>query len=556
ERNFKGVAEVVEQKRLKLTYDFDKEEPFTPEDLEGIEKRMRDIVKNDIRFSRSELAKKDALDLFRQRGEPYKEELIKELTDDTVSIYSHGDFVDLCKGPHISSAGRIKAFKLISTAGAYWRGDEKRKMLQRIYGTAFATREDMEVHLERLDEAKKRDHRKLGKDLDLFSVSDEIGAGLVLWHPDGAFVRYLIEEFWRREHLKNSYQLVYTPHVALLDLWKTSGHWDFYRENLFSPMDVEGRDFIVKPMNCPFHIQIYKSGLRSYRDLPIRFAELGTVYRFERSGVLHGLLRVRGFTQDDAHIFMQPDQLKDEIQGVLKFTLYILKSFGFNEFDVFLSTRPENYVGSLENWALAEAALKDGLEALGLSYAIDQGEGVFYGPKIDIKIKDILGRSWQCSTIQVDFNLPERFDITYRDANSNDVRPIMIHRALMGSLERFMGCLVEHYAGAFPVWIAPKQAIMLTVTDRVRSYAKEVLGRLKAEGFRIELDARNEKLGLKIREAQLQKIPYMLIIGDKEASERTLSVRSREKGDMGTHTLVEVIRVLDNENKPLGGDFT
>ena len=531
-------------------YDFDVKTPFTPEDLEKIEARMKEIIKADHPFKREDLPKDKALELFREMGEGYKEEIISELDATAVSVYRQSGFVDLCRGPHIPSTGWIKAFKLTGTAGAYWRGDEKNKMLQRVYGTAFFSKDELKAYLERVEEAKKRDHRKLGRELDLFSTSENIGSGLVLWHPKGATVRGIIEDFWKSEHAKSDYSVVYTPHVANLELWKTSGHWDFYRENLYSPMDVEGQDYIVKPMNCPFHIQIYKSGLKSYRDLPIRYAELGTVYRYERSGALHGLLRVRGFTQDDAHIFMTPSQLEEEIKGVLKFTLFILNSFGFNDFDIYLSTRPEKYVGDLENWSKAEAALKGALESQGLKYSIDPGEGVFYGPKIDIKIKDVIGRSWQCSTIQVDFNLPERFDVTYRDESGGQSRPIMIHRALMGSLERFFGCLIEHYAGAFPVWLAPVQAVVLTVTERNDEYAGEVYRKLRAEGIRAELDIRNEKLGFKIREAQLQKIPYQLVIGDKETETGQVAPRLRGGATLPVMTVDEFLAVIKAENRP------
>lgn len=531
-------------------YDFDVDKPFTPDDLERIEARMKDIVKADHRFSREDVSKGEAAELFRSMGESYKEEIISSLEGDRVSLYRHSGFVDLCRGPHIPSTGWIKAFRLTGTAGAYWRGDEKNKMLQRVYGTAFFTKDDLKAHLDRIEEAKRRDHRKLGRELDLFSTSEDIGAGLVLWHPKGATIRRLIEDFWKAEHAKADYSIIYTPHVANLDLWKTSGHWDFYRENLYSPMDVEGQDYIVKPMNCPFHIQIYKTGLKSYRDLPVRYAELGTVYRYERSGALHGLLRVRGFTQDDAHIFTTPPQLEGEIKGVLKFVVFILNSFGFNDFDIYLSTRPEKYVGDLENWARAEAALKGALEAQGLEYSIDPGEGVFYGPKIDIKIKDVIGRSWQCSTIQVDFNLPERFDVTYRDENGGESRPIMIHRALMGSLERFFGCLVEHYAGAFPVWLSPVQAVVLTVTQRNDDYARGVYERLRAEGIRAELDIRNEKLGFKIREAQLQKVPYQLVIGDKEMETGQVAPRLRGGATLPAMTVDEFLAVVKAENRP------
>ncbi len=533
-------------------YDFDVEAPFTPQDLEKIEAKMKEIIKADYPFTGEDMPKKDALVLFKGMGEIYKEEIINGLPDGGVGVYRQGEFVDLCRGPHLPSTGWIKAVKLTGSAGAYWRGSEKNKMLQRIYGTAFPTKAGLDEHLSRIEEAKKRDHRKLGRELDLFSTNEEIGAGLVLWHPNGATVRRIIEDFWKAEHAKGGYQIIYTPHIASVGLWKTSGHWDFYRENLFSPMDVEGQDFIVKPMNCPFHIQIYKSRLRSYRDLPVRYAELGTVYRYERSGVLHGLLRVRGFTQDDAHIFMAPDQLKDEITGVLKFTLYILKSFGFNDFDIYLSTRPEKFVGDIANWEKAEAALKSALDAVGVKYAIDPGEGVFYGPKIDIKIKDVLGRSWQCSTVQVDFNLPERFDVTYRDAAGAEARPIMIHRALMGSLERFFGCLIEHYAGAFPLWLSPLQVITLTVTDRNNGYAEAVAEALRKEGFRAESDTRNEKLGFKIREAQMRKIPYQLVIGDSEQDQALVAPRKRGGETLKPMPVDEFIKVLSVEAGPGG----
>lgn len=539
-------------------YDFDLPHPFTPSDLENIEKRMLEIIKADKPFIREEMDKEDAIRFFEKQGEIYKIELIREIPsplntcgdkDEKVSLYKHDNFVDLCRGPHLPSTGWVKAFKLLSIAGAYWRGNEKNKMLQRIYGTAFPTKKELDEYLNRLEEAKKRDHRKLGKELDLFSINDDIGAGLVLWHPKGAIIRGIIEDFWKKEHYKNGYQIIYTPHIAKVDLWKTSGHWEFYKDNLYSPMDVEGQDFIVKPMNCPFHIQIYKSHLRSYRDFPIRYAELGTVYRFERSGVLHGLLRVRGFTQDDAHIFCRPDQLEEEIGSVLNFTIYILKSFGFNEFDIYLSTRPEKYVGSLDNWQKAESALKTALENAGLKFQIDAGEGVFYGPKIDIKIKDTIGRAWQCSTIQVDFNLPDRFNVAYRGQDDNPHQPIMIHRALMGSLERFFGCLIEHYAGEFPLWLAPTQAIVLSITDKSCDYAKKVYDRLRLEGIRTEVDLRNEKLGLKIREAELKKIPFMLVVGDKEVENNTVAPRTRLKdiGAMPAMGIEEFVKRFSQE---------
>ncbi len=535
-------------------YDFDSPRPFTPEDLEAIEGRMKEIIKENLPITREAVSRDEAIKMFSGMGESYKVELIEDLDAETVTLYRQGDFVDLCRGPHLFSTGRVKAFKLTSAAGAYWRGSEANPMLQRIYGTAFPTKSELKEHLERIEEAKKRDHRKLGRELDLFSTRDDIGAGLVLWHPNGATVRNVIEDFWKREHTKHDYSIIFSPHIAQVGLWKTSGHWDFYREGLFSPMEVEGQDYIVKPMNCPFHIQIYKSHLRSYRELPIRYAELGTVYRYERSGVLHGLLRVRGFTQDDAHIFMTPEQLEGEIAGVLRFTLYILKSFGFNEFDVYLSTRPEKYVGELDRWEQAESALAAALTSEGIEYSIDPGEGVFYGPKIDIKIKDSLSRSWQCSTIQVDFNLPERFDVTYRDENGTESRPIMIHRALMGSLERFFGCLVEHYAGAFPTWLAPVQAVVLTVTERNDAFATEVAGLLRAAGIRAEADLRNEKLGFKIREAQLKKIPYQLVVGDKECADGKVAPRKRGGETLDPMPIDEFIKLLETENTPRGGD--
>ena len=514
-------------------YDFDVEKPFTPADMEKIEKRMQEIIKRNAPFVREEISKKDAIKLFESKGELYKIELINELNDETISIYGQGGFVDLCRGPHVPSTGRIKAFKLLSSAGAYWRGSEKNKMLQRIYGSAFLTKEELDNYLKKLEEIKRRDHRRLGKELDLFSINDEAGGGLILWHPKGAVIRKTIEDFWRNEHYKNGYELVYSPHMARLDIWRTSGHWDFYRENMYSPMTVEDIEYEIKPMNCPFHIMIYKSHKRSYRELPMRLAELGTVYRYERSGVLHGLMRVRGFTQDDAHIFCRPDQLEDEILKTLDFTLYILKTFGFSEYDIYLSTRPEKHVGSPENWEKATNALRLALENKGLKYEIDPGEGVFYGPKIDLKIKDVLGRAWQCTTIQVDFNLPERFDVTYTAEDNKPHQAIMIHRALMGSLERFFGVLIEHYAGAFPVWLSPVQAVIMTITDSQIEYAKGIVELLKKEGIRTESDFRGEKIGFKIREAQLMKTPYMLIIGDKEVKAGAVAVRTRKGEDLG-----------------------
>ncbi|MFQ5779277.1 MAG: threonine--tRNA ligase [Nitrospiria bacterium] len=507
-------------------YDFDFERPFTPEDLDKIDAKMKEIVKRNLSISRMELSKEAAIQLFQERQEPYKVELIKELVDQQISAYQQGDFIDLCTGPHVPSTGRIKATKLLSSAGAYWRGSEKNKMLQRIYGTSFSRREDLDAHLKKLEEIKKRDHRRLGKALDLYSISDEIGAGLVLWHPKGAMIRKTLEDFWREAHLKAGYELVFTPHMARLDLWRQSGHLEFYKENMYAPMEVDDVPYEIKPMNCPFHILIYKSRLRSYRDLPFRWAELGTVYRYERSGVLHGLLRVRGFTQDDAHLFCRPDQIASEILKVLDFTTFVLGTFGFKEYEVYLSTRPEKYVGSIDRWDQATAALEGALKQKGLSYQIDPGEGVFYGPKIDMKIKDALGRSWQCTTIQVDFNLPDRFGMTYRGEDGRAHQPIMIHRALMGSIERFFGVLIEHYGGAFPTWLAPVQAKVIPITERHQKYAEQIRQRLLDAGIRSEVDHRNEKMGLKIREAQLMKVPYMLVVGDREESDQTISVRN------------------------------
>ncbi len=524
-------------------YDFDVDIPFTPEDLVRIEERMREIVKKGVPFVREEMSKENARERF--PGEPYKEELLDDIPDETVSLYRTGDFLDLCRGPHVPDSGKLGAFKLMNTAGAYWRGDSGKKMLTRIYGVAFPTKKELDEHLRILEEIKKRDHRKIGKELDLFSVTDEIGPGLILWHPKGAAVRTIMEDFWRAEHARAGYDLVFSPHIARLEMWKISGHTDYYRQSMFSPIDIEGQEYQLKPMNCPFHIQIYKSRMRSYRDLPVRYAELGTVYRYEPSGTLHGLLRVRGFTQDDAHLFLRPDQLDEEIFSLLDFTLFVLRSFGFDRYDIYLSTRPEKYAGTLSNWDLAESALRKALEKKGLPFQVDPGEGVFYGPKIDIKIKDMLGRSWQCSTIQVDFNNPERFDATYIAEDGNPRRAIMIHRALMGSLERFFGVLVEHYAGAFPTWLAPVQADVLAVTDQQNDYAREVVEKLKAAGFRAEGDFRNEKLGYKIRESQVSKVPYALVVGEREASQRQVTPRRRggeQLPSMGVEEFLDLLR--------------
>ena len=529
-------------------YDIDLDRPITPDDFESIELEMSKIVDEDYATERRVLSAEEALKFFKEKNELLKIDIIENLDkSEIISTYSQGEFTDLCRGPHVPSTGYLgKNFKLLSVAGAYWHGDENNKMLQRIYATNFPDKKMLKQHLHRLEEAKKRDHRKLGRELDLFSIQDEIGSGLILWHPKGALIRHLIEAYWKDEHLKNGYELVSSPHVAKLHLWETSGHTGFYQENMFNPMSIDEIDYQLKPMNCPFHMMIYQSKIRSYRDLPVRYAELGTVYRYERSGVLHGLMRVRGFTQDDAHIYCHPDQLTDEIIGVLDLNTKILSKFGFTEYDVYLSTRPEKYVGTVEGWDYATEALKRALELKKIKYNIDPGEGVFYGPKIDIKIKDILGRSWQCSTIQVDFNLPERFELNFVDADGHRHRPIIIHRALMGSLERFFGILIEHYGGSFPLWLAPVQGIVMAITDNQGDYAKKVREQLIDKGIRSELDLRNEKIGFKIREAELQKIPFMIIVGDKEVEQGKISVREKGKGDLGQMSIEEFLEIISN----------
>ncbi|MBA3612326.1 MAG: threonine--tRNA ligase [Nitrospirales bacterium] len=526
-------------------YDFAFERPFTPEDLEKIEARALEIINRNLSVSRREFSKEEAIEFFKSRGEPYKVELIQGFPDgEPVSAYTQGDFVDLCRGPHLPATGYVKAFKLLNSAGAYWRGDERNPMLQRLYGTSFPSKEALQAHLDNLEEIKRRDHRKLGKDLDLFSIQDETGPGLILWHPKGAQIRLLIENFWREQHLANEYELVYSPHVARLDLWKTSGHVDFYKENMFAPMSVESSEYQLKPMNCPFHIMVYKSHLRSYRDLPIRYGELGTVYRYERSGVLHGLMRVRGFTQDDAHLFCRPDQLGEEVQKVLKFITSMLGTFGFTEFKMFLSTRPEKAVGTIDQWDQATLALETALKSGGYTYQEDPGEGVFYGPKIDVKIQDALGRSWQCSTVQIDFNNPERFGLTYVGDDGKTHQPIMIHRALLGSIERFFGILLEHFGGAFPAWLAPVQVIVLPISEKHQGYAQEVEKNLRREGCRVGLDLRNEKIGLKIREAEKAKVPFMIVVGDREAESKMVAVRQRNGKNLGTMAIVELMTLI------------
>jgi len=531
-------------------YDFDLPRPLTPEDLEDIEAHMREIIKGDKKFARREVSADEAKQAF--KDQPYKLELIAGLEEGkldedgnpteekpVISLYTQGGFTDLCRGPHVDSTAQINpdAIKILNSAGAYWRGDEKRPMLQRIYGTAWNTPEELKDYLWRLEEAKKRDHRMIGHDLDLFSSNDEIGAGLILWHPKGAKMRKIIENFWSEEHEKNGYDFVYTPHIGKVQLWETSGHLGFYKENMYSPIDIDGQQYFLKPMNCPFHLHIYKSSLRSYRDLPLRFAEEGTVYRYERSGVMHGLMRVRGFTQDDAHHFCRPDQMPEEIDFVLDFSLHILHSFGFSEINAYLSTKPEKSVGDPEQWKAAEEALEASLKRAGVAYKVDEGGGAFYGPKIDLKVKDAIGREWQLSTIQFDFNEPERFDLTYIGEDGQPHRPYMVHRALLGSLERFFGVLIEHYAGAFPVWLSPVQAEIIPIADRHLDYANKVAAELKLKGIRAHVDSRPERMNAKIRDAQNQKIPYMLVVGDKEAEAGEVALRLRNGENPGPMAL-------------------
>lgn len=517
-------------------YDIDINSAITDEDLKKIENRMLEIASQNNPFEREELSKAQAIDFFEKKGDNYKIEILSELDESAkkISIYKEGDFTDLCTGPHLPSTGKIKFVKLLNVSGSYWRGDEKNKQLQRIYGISFPKKKMLEDHLLFLEEARKRDHRKLGKELDLFSTHEEAGAGLVYWHPKGARLRLEIEDFWRKAHLDNGYDILYTPHMGKSWLWETSGHLGFYKDNMYSPMKVDDQDYIVKPMNCPFHIMIYKSHLRSYRDLPLRWAELGTVYRYEKSGVLHGLLRVRGFTQDDAHIFCAQEQIEDEIAEVLRFSMFMWRSFGFENLTFYLSTRPEKSVGDDELWKKATVSLEKALEKEGLPYKVDEGGGAFYGPKIDIKIKDALNREWQMSTIQFDFNMSERFDLKYIGEDGKEHRPFMVHRALLGSLERFFGVLIEHYGGAFPVWLAPVQVAVLPISQNFYEAAEKIAAELKNSGLRIEFDKRNEKIGYKIRDWETKKVPYMLVIGEKEIQSGTVSVRQHKKGDVGT----------------------
>ncbi len=534
-------------------YDFELPRSLAPEDLPAIETKMREIIASNDTFTREELIKEEAKKLF--AGQPYKLELIDELPDEKVTVYRQGSFVDLCRGPHVKSTGDIKAFKLINIAGAYWRGNEHNPMLQRIYGVAFDNEESLNEYLEKLEDASRRDHRKLGTELDLFSIHDEAGPGLVHWHPKGATIRRVIEDFWRYEHIKRGYDILYTPHIAKSGLWQKSGHLDFYRENMFSPMEMEGQDYILKPMNCLGHILIYKTRLRSYRELPLRWAELGTVYRWERSGVLHGASRVRGLTQDDAHIFCSFDQLGDEIIATLELAQFMMKTFGFESYNVALATRPEKYIGNDEIWDEATEKLQQALASMNIIYKIDPGGGAFYGPKIDIKIEDALGREWQGPTIQVDFNLPQRFDITYIGEDGQEHPIVMVHRTVLGAMERFLASLIEHYAGAFPVWLAPVQVVIIPIADRHLDYAGKIEAELKKADIRVNVDSRSERINQKIRQAQLEKVPYMLVVGDKEEADSSVSVRLRSEEQLPSQTLesfIEMVkRIIDSKSLAL-----
>ena len=531
-------------------YDIDINSSLTEDDLKKIEDKMMDLSKENNSFVREELPKEKAMDFFGQKKDNYKTEIISEIPDDEViSIYKEGSFTDLCTGPHLPAAGKIKFVKLLNISGSYWRGDEHNKQLQRIYGISFPKKKMLEDYLVFLEEAKKRDHRKLGKQLDLYSTHEEAGSGLIYWHPKGARVRLEIENFWRKAHLDNGYEVVYSPHMGKSWLWETSGHLGFYKESMYSNMKVDEQDYYIKPMNCPFHIMIYKTHLRSYRDLPLRWAELGTVYRYEKSGTLHGLLRVRGFTQDDAHIFCSEEQVDSEIEEVIRFCIYMLNAFGFKDMNFYLSTKPEGAVGEDALWEKATNSLRNALEKKGLSYKVDEGGGAFYGPKIDIKIKDALNREWQLSTIQFDWNMSVRFDLHYIGEDGKEHRPFMIHRALLGSLERFFGVLIEHYGGAFPVWLAPVQVAVIPVSQNFVDYAKQVINHLKSEDIRVQLDERNEKIGYKIRDWENNKVPYMLIVGEKEVNSGGVSVRQHKKGDLGALSLSDFLSKIKDEIK-------
>lgn len=528
-------------------YDFDYDGSFTPDDLERIEARMRELAAEDIPVRRLEMSREEALELFKERGESYKEELLREIQEPKVTLYEQGGFVDLCRGPHVPSTGMLRAFKLMKVAGAYWRGDERNKMLQRIYGTAFPEQAQLEQYLHWLEEAERRDHRRLGRQLDLFSFSEEAGAGLVIYHPKGAMLRWILEDFERRAHLARGYEMVAGPQMLRAELWQRSGHLDYYKEFMYFT-EKDGQVFAIKPMNCVAHMLIFNSRIRSYRDLPIRYFELGTVHRHEKTGVRHGLLRARGFTQDDAHIFCAPEQLRTEIQGILLFVRDVMGLFGF-PFELEISTRPQKAFGNPEVWDRATEALRESLEEMGYEYVVNEGEGAFYGPKIDVKLRDALHRSWQCATIQCDFFLPERFDLAYVDQQGERKRPVMLHRVILGSIERFIGILIEHYGGAFPLWLSPVQAVVVNITDAQREYASRVGVRLRDEGLRVVEDLRNEKLGFKIREHQLQKIPYVLVTGDREMKSGGVSLRSREEGDLGFFSLEDAVQRLRKESQ-------
>lgn len=527
-------------------YDFDYAPGFTEEDLTRIEGRMKELVKMDIPIVRKMVKKEEAIEMFRKMGENFKVELIEGIGDPEVSLYTQGNFTDLCRGPHLPSTGQIGAFKLLSLAGAYWKGDEKNKMLTRIYGTAFPDEGSLTDYLQFLEEVKKRDHRRLGRELDLFSISDEVGAGLVIYHPNGALLRYILEDFERKEHLKRGYQFVVGPHILKLDMWKRSGHFENYRDNMYFTK-IDDVDYGIKPMNCLSHIMVYRSTIRSYRDLPLRYFELGTVCRHEKSGVLHGLLRVREFTQDDAHIFLRQDQLHEEILNIIQFVHDVMGIFNF-EYEMEISTRPEKYIGTLEDWNKAEQVLKDVLDSQGLPYDINEGDGAFYGPKIDVKLKDAIGRKWQCATIQCDFALPERFDLNYVDSDGKRKRPVMLHRVILGALERFIGILIEHYGGRFPVWLSPTQVVIMNITDEQEPYVKALQEAMVNEGLRVETDTRNEKLSLKIRDGAVKKVPYLIIAGKKEMASETVSVRVRDGGELKDVTVKDFIARVKEEN--------
>ncbi len=529
-------------------YDFYTDRNFTEDDLILFENKMEEIIKKNISFVQQNIDRQSALKTFSEMGEKFKEEIINDLEEtENLTIYKQGEWFDLCRGPHAPNTSFIKSFKLLSVAGSYWRGDETRESLQRIYGTAFFNSKDLKKHLKLIEEAKKRDHRKLGKELDLFSINDEIGPGLVLWHPNGSIIRNIIENYWREKHIESGYQIIYTPHIAKANLWETSGHLEFYSENMFSQMEIDTNKYQTKPMNCPFHIMIYKNGLKSYRDLPIKYAEIGTVYRYERSGVLHGLFRARGFTQDDAHIFCSLDQIEKEVIDVMDLTTEFLNKFGFSDYEIFVSTKPKKYVGTDDDWESATNSLKKSLDNKSLKYSIDDGGGAFYGPKIDLKIKDVLGRSWQCSTVQVDFNLPRRFDLEYISSNNERLQPVMIHRAIFGSFERFFGILIEHYGGAFPAWLAPNQIKLLSVSDDQVEYVEEVSSQLASSGIRVGMDNRNEKLGLKIRESEISKVPFIGIVGNNELENKTINIRKYGGDQIGELKLKELTELINNE---------